>query len=103
MFIKIELKSVAKRLQSNYYTDRNLFANDILKIFANARVYNLPDTIYVKASNELEGFITPYLLALKDDKHEINEEEEQEDMNESETTKTTKKIPKKKIKKDKFH
>ena len=82
-------------MQSNYYIDRNTFANDILKIFANARVYNLVDTIYVKAANELEEFITPYLLALKDDKHEIIEEE----FNESENTKTTKKCPKKKIKK----
>lgn len=27
----------------------------------------MPETIYVKAANELEEFISPYLAALKDD------------------------------------
>jgi len=40
---------------------------DVLRLFSNARLYNLPETIYVKASNELEEFISPYLAALKDD------------------------------------
>jgi len=96
----IELKTISKRLQSNYYNDKETFVKDILKIFVNARLYNLPETIYVKAANELEEFITPYLLALKDDKHEgidkMNPEGRQSE-------KTSKKLPgvKKKFKKEK--
>jgi histone acetyltransferase len=66
----IELKTISKKLQSNGYPDKDTFATDILKIFANARLYNLPETIYVKAANELEEFISPYLAALKDDRHD---------------------------------
>lgn len=51
----------------NYYVDKETFVRDVLRLFSNARLYNLPETIYVKASNELEEFISPYLAALKDD------------------------------------
>jgi len=87
------------RLNNQNTRLRETFSADILKIFANARVYNLPDTIYVKAANELEEFIAPYLLALKDDRH-IGETEIKD------SDKTVKKgVPgmKKKIKKEKSH
>ena len=58
---------IEKRLQANYYLDKDIFVKDILRLFANARLYNLAETIYVKAANELEEFIAPYLAALKDD------------------------------------
>ncbi len=47
-------------------------------MFTNARVYNLPETIYVKAANELEEYITPSLQSLKDDqmKNERSSSEE---------------------------
>jgi hypothetical protein len=61
------LKTLEKRLQANYYSDKEVFVKDMLRVFANAKVYNLPETIYVKAANELEEFVAPYLAALKDD------------------------------------
>jgi len=63
----IDIKTIEKQLQANYYLEKETFVKDVLRLFANARLYNLPETIYVKASNELEEFIAPYLAALKDD------------------------------------
>lgn len=53
--------------------DKDIFVKDVLRLFSNARLYNLPETIYVKASNELEEFISPYLAALKDDQSKLVE------------------------------
>ncbi len=72
-FIPLDIKTIEKRLQANYYLDKEVFVKDIIRMFTNARVYNLPETIYVKASNELEEFITPYLAALKDDQSKLAE------------------------------
>jgi len=69
----IDIKTIEKRLQANYYLDKEVFVKDVIRMFTNARVYNLPETIYVKASNELEEFITPYLAALKDDQSKLAE------------------------------
>lgn len=71
--IDLDIKTIEKRLQANYYTDKDTFAKDVLRMFSNAKIYNLPETIYVKAANELEEFITPYLNSLKDDQTRSNE------------------------------
>lgn len=76
-------------------------------MFQNSRLYNLPETIYCKAANELEEYITPFLQALKDDKADADGETGDDDesstgKNYSEkTNEKTKKVPgiKKKIKK----
>lgn len=54
-------------MQSSFYTDKEVFIREVKKMFSNARIYNLPETIYVKAANELEEYINPYLDQLKDD------------------------------------
>ena len=64
----IDLKTIEKRLLSNYYHDKASFIKDIALIFENARIYNQPETIYYKAAYEMETFIRPYLDKLKEDK-----------------------------------
>lgn len=34
-------------------------------MFDNSRLYNQPETVYYKCSNELQDYITPYLEALE--------------------------------------
>jgi len=65
----IDLRTIEKRLQAGHYVDKEVFVRDALRLFTNARIYNLPETIYVKAANELEEFVTPYLNSLKDDQN----------------------------------
>ncbi len=91
-----------KKLQSNYYQDKETFVNDVRRIFTNARTYNQSETIYYKAANDLEGYINPYLYNLKEDKHGVDEIDE-EDSVDHVTKKTKKKMPgiKKKISKHK--
>jgi len=91
----IDLKTMEKRLIANYYIDKDVFVKDIGRIFANCKTYNLPETIYYKAANELEEFVNPYLITLKDDQVRNAEREKAE--------KTAHKGPgvKKRIKKDK--
>eukprot|EP00331_Platyophrya_macrostoma_P019097 CAMPEP_0176470454 /NCGR_PEP_ID=MMETSP0127-20121128/40463_1 /TAXON_ID=938130 /ORGANISM="Platyophrya macrostoma, Strain WH" /LENGTH=296 /DNA_ID=CAMNT_0017864747 /DNA_START=1 /DNA_END=891 /DNA_ORIENTATION=- len=102
----IDIKTIERRLQQNYYTGKASFVTDVLKMFQNSRLYNLPETIYCKAANELEEYITPFLQALKDDKTDADLEDGDDDdesntgKNYSEKTQEkTKKMPgiKKKI------
>lgn len=64
----IDVRNIERRLNENYYSDKETFVHDIQLLFKNARLYNLPETIYVKAANELEEYMAPSLNALKDDK-----------------------------------
>lgn len=41
-----------------------------MKIFRNCKLYNQPETVYYKCSNDLEEFIRPHLQALKEGKSE---------------------------------
>lgn len=78
--LHLDIKSIEKRLHSNYYTDKEKFINDVKRIFTNARFYNQPETIYFKCANELESYILPYLHSLKDnvmwsdDESDLNQE-----------------------------
>lgn len=49
----IDLKTIEKKLSNNEYKDREQFCEDILKIFKNCKLYNQPETVYFKCSNEL--------------------------------------------------
>lgn len=73
----LDIKTIEKRLHSNYYSDKEKFNGDINKIFANARYYNQPETIYYKCANELESFIQPYLHSLKDNIMQSDDEFDQ--------------------------
>ena len=50
-----------------YYKDIEEFKQDLKLIFENARIYNQPDTIYFKYSQQLEALIQPMLKRLRDD------------------------------------
>ena len=50
------------------YKDKESFVDDVKLIFSNTRMYNQPETVYYRASNDLESFINPYLNSLKFDK-----------------------------------
>ncbi|KRX08151.1 Bromodomain [Pseudocohnilembus persalinus] len=66
----IDLKTVEQKLVSNIYQDKDSFIADINRIFNNCRKYNQPDTIYYKAANDLEEYITPHLNTLKDNQNQ---------------------------------
>ncbi|KAH7285927.1 hypothetical protein KP509_33G051500 [Ceratopteris richardii] len=60
----IDLKTISKRLESEmYYLTLEMFSADMKRMFANARTYNSPDTIYYKCANRLEGFFTNKIQA----------------------------------------
>ena len=41
-----------------------------MRIFKNCRIYNQPETVYIKCANELEEYIRPHLESLKEGKSE---------------------------------
>ncbi|MCO5602205.1 hypothetical protein L7F22_056333 [Adiantum nelumboides] len=60
----IDLKTIAKRLESEmYYLTLDMFSADLKRMFANARTYNSPETIYFKCANRLEVFFSNKLQA----------------------------------------
>ncbi|KAJ4968799.1 hypothetical protein NE237_015500 [Protea cynaroides] len=51
----MDLKTMSKRLESEqYYVTFEMFVADVKRMFANARTYNSPETIYYKCSTRLE-------------------------------------------------
>ncbi|CAA3032808.1 histone acetyltransferase GCN5 isoform X1 [Olea europaea subsp. europaea] len=45
----MDLKTLSKRVESEqYYVTLDMFVADVRRMFANARTYNSPDTIYYK-------------------------------------------------------
>ncbi|XP_077248044.1 histone acetyltransferase of the GNAT family 1 [Tasmannia lanceolata] len=55
----MDLKTMSKRLESEqYYVTFEMFVADVKRMFANARTYNSPDTIYYKCSTRLETFFS---------------------------------------------
>ncbi|CAL1369783.1 unnamed protein product [Linum trigynum] len=52
----IDLKTMLKRVESEqYYVTFDMFVADVKRMFANARTYNSPDTIYYKCATRLES------------------------------------------------
>ena len=47
------LERIKEKLDSGNYTQRDLFKNDIILIFDNARNYNAKDTIFYKFADIL--------------------------------------------------
>ncbi|ERN01460.1 hypothetical protein AMTRI_Chr03g147880 [Amborella trichopoda] len=55
----MDLRTMSKRLESEqYYVTFEMFVADVKRMFANARTYNSPDTIYYKLANRLESFFS---------------------------------------------
>lgn len=51
----MDLKTMSKRVESEqYYVTFEMFVADVKRMFANARTYNSPETIYYKCSTRLE-------------------------------------------------
>ncbi|CAL5229703.1 g13075 [Coccomyxa viridis] len=58
----VDLSLIKKRLDSKtYYITLNIFAADVNRMCANARVYNNAETIYFKLANRIEDFLEEYL------------------------------------------
>ncbi|OAY61605.1 hypothetical protein MANES_01G202300v8 [Manihot esculenta] len=52
----MDLKTMSKRVESEqYYVTFDMFVADVKRMFANARTYNSPDTIYYKCATRLEA------------------------------------------------
>lgn len=55
----MDLKTMSKRVDSEqYYMTFEMFVADVKRMFANARTYNSPDTIYYKCASRLENFFS---------------------------------------------
>ncbi|KAJ7526462.1 hypothetical protein O6H91_16G007500 [Diphasiastrum complanatum] len=60
----IDLRTISKRLDSEqYFLTLEMFVADMRRMFANARVYNSPETIYYKCANRLESVFMNKLQA----------------------------------------
>lgn len=58
----IDLKTMSKRVESEqYYVTFEMFVADVKRMFANARTYNSPETIYYKCSSR-HGIVLYSLL-----------------------------------------
>lgn len=56
LYVVLDLKTIGKRLDSDiYYLTLDMFAADMKRMFANARTYNSPDTIYFKCANRFSA------------------------------------------------
>ncbi|KAK7378412.1 hypothetical protein VNO80_03852 [Phaseolus coccineus] len=52
----MDLKTMSKRVESElYYVTFEMFVADVRRMFANARTYNSPETIYYKCATRLES------------------------------------------------
>lgn len=45
---------MSKRVESEYYVTLEMFVADVKRMFANARTYNTPETIYYKCATRWE-------------------------------------------------
>ncbi|KAJ0878082.1 putative histone acetyltransferase chromatin remodeler Bromodomain family [Helianthus annuus] len=60
----MDLKTMSRRVESEqYYVTLEMFIADARRMFANARTYNSPETIYFKCSTRLESFFSSRVQA----------------------------------------
>ncbi|XP_018562120.1 histone acetyltransferase KAT2A isoform X2 [Anoplophora glabripennis] len=52
----MDLKTMMERLKSRYYVSRRLFIADMMRIFTNCKMYNLPETEYYKSAEHLQQY-----------------------------------------------
>lgn len=60
------IERIKENLDKGFYTQREMFKKDVLKIFENARTYNAKDTIFYKFADILQAFAQPLLDKLKE-------------------------------------
>ena len=56
---------MTERLKSGYFSTKKLFIADMLRMFANCRSYNSPDTDYYRCANTVERFFLSKIKELK--------------------------------------
>ena len=66
------LEKIKQNLDRGMYHRRDLFKNDVRKIFDNARIYNAKDTIFYKFADILQAFAQPLLDKLKETKEDTD-------------------------------
>ncbi|CAA7399261.1 unnamed protein product [Spirodela intermedia] len=54
----VDLRTMSRRVESEYYVTLEMFVADVKRMFANARTYNTPETIYYKCATRLEAHFT---------------------------------------------
>ncbi|XP_078436762.1 histone acetyltransferase of the GNAT family 1 isoform X2 [Wolffia australiana] len=54
----MDLRTMSKRVEADYYVTLEMFVADVKRMFANARTYNTPETIYYKCATRLETHFT---------------------------------------------
>ncbi|XP_060516786.1 histone acetyltransferase KAT2B [Cylas formicarius] len=52
----MDLKTMTERLKARYYVSRRLFIADMMRIFTNCKVYNLPETEYYQCAVNLQQY-----------------------------------------------
>ncbi|KAJ8950083.1 hypothetical protein NQ318_017808 [Aromia moschata] len=52
----MDLKTMTERLKARYYVSRRLFIADMMRIFTNCKIYNLPETEYYKCAEHLQQY-----------------------------------------------
>ncbi|KAJ8932177.1 hypothetical protein NQ314_014864 [Rhamnusium bicolor] len=52
----MDLKTMTERLKSRYYVSRRLFIADMMRIFTNCKIYNLPETEYYRCAENLQQY-----------------------------------------------
>jgi len=62
----IWLEKIQENLDNAYYTHRDMFKKDIIRVFENARIYNAKETIYYKFAEILQSVAQPLLDKLKE-------------------------------------
>ncbi|XP_068649472.1 histone acetyltransferase GCN5-like isoform X1 [Aristolochia californica] len=59
----MDLRTMSKRLESEqYYVTFEMFVADVRRMFANARTYNSPETIYYKCATRCVSFLLSFRL-----------------------------------------
>lgn len=51
-----DLRTVSDRLKSGHYPNKDVFIADMMRIFSNCRLYNLPESYVYRAAHTLERF-----------------------------------------------
>lgn len=67
LYIMTDMKTMSKRVESEqYYVTLEMFIADMKRMFANARTYNSPETIYYKCSTRhgATAFVSLYFFIL---------------------------------------
>lgn len=64
-YFHADLRTMSKRIDSEqYYVTFEMFFADVKRMFANARTYNSPDTIYYKCATRCVNYAKSYIFII---------------------------------------